>query len=336
MDLRTTYMGIELKNPLIIGASNLVTDLEMAKKLEEAGAAAIVYKSLFEEQIHLESAELEDDLHEYDERNAEMTSLFPHVEHSGPKAHLIALKKLKESVSIPVFASLNCTYDVSWVEYAKYIEETGVDGIELNFYATVSDVEKTSNLLEDDRIGILKKVKKELSIPVAVKLSPFYTNMMNMVYRLDASGVDGLVMFNKLFQPDIDIEEESLRMPYHLSHKGDNRLPLRFAGLLSGNVKAGICSNTGIMDGEDMITMLLAGADAVQVVSTIYKNGVIQISRMLDELTNWMRKKGYESVTDFKGKLSRKNLKEPYAYKRAQYVDFLLKSKDYLKKYPVN
>ncbi len=329
-------MGIELKNPIIIGASNLVLDLDMAKKLEEAGAAAIVYKSLFEEQLHLEAGELEDELHEYDERNAEMTSLFPHVEHSGPRAHLIALKKLKESVSIPVFASLNCLYDVSWVDYAKNLEQTGVDGIELNFYSTISDVDKSSSQVEDERIEILKKVKSAVKIPVSVKLSPFYTNMMNVVYRMDKNGADGFVLFNRLFQPDIDIDAVDLKVPYNLSHKGDNRLALRFAGLMAGNVNGSICSNTGVMDGDDVISMLLAGADTVQVVSTIYKNGVIQINRMIEELSSWMKKKGFESISDFKGKLSKKNVTDPHAYKRAQYVDYLMKSREYLKKYPVN
>lgn len=336
MDLRTTYMGIELKNPIIIGASNLVTNLKMAKKLEEAGAGAIVYKSLFEEQLHLEAGELEDDLHEYDERHAEMTSLFPHIEHSGPKAHLMALKSLKEAVSIPVFASLNCIYDVSWVDYAKYLEQTGVDGLELNFYSTISDVEKTPAIIEDERLEILKRIKAAVKIPVSVKLSPFYTNMMNVVYRMDKNGADAFVLFNKLFQPDIDVDSEEMKVPYNLSHKGDNRLSLRFAGLLAGNVKGSICSNTGIMDGQDLITMLLAGADTVQVVSTIYKNGVIQITRMLEELENWMKSKGYDKLDDFKGKLSKKNVADPHAYKRAQYVDFLMKSKEFLKKYPVN
>ncbi|MCU4174892.1 dihydroorotate dehydrogenase-like protein [Carboxylicivirga sp. N1Y90] len=336
MDLKTTYMGIELKNPIIIGASNLVLDIEMAKKLEDAGAAAIVYKSLFEEQLHLEAAELEEELHEYDERNAEMTSLFPEVKHSGPRAHLIALKKLKDSVSIPVIASLNCLYDVSWVDYAKNIEQTGVDALELNFYSTISDVDKSSQQVEDARIEILKKVKAAVKIPVSVKLSPFYTNMMNVVYRMDKNGADSFVLFNRLFQPEIDTEEEELKVPYNLSHKGDNRLALRFAGLLSGNIDASICSNTGIMDGDDLITMLLAGADTVQVVSTVYKNGVIQVTRMLEELSTWMKKKGYDKIDDFRGKLAKKNVSDPHAYKRAQYVDYLMKSKEYLKKYPVN
>ncbi len=336
MDLRTTYLGIELKNPIIIGASNLVLDIEMAKKIENAGAAAIVYKSLFEEQLHLEAAQLEDDLHEYDERSAEMTSLFPHIEHSGPKAHLMALKKLKESVSIPVIASLNCLYDVSWVEYAQNLEKTGVDALELNFYSTISDVDKTPKQIEDERVELVRKIKESVSIPVSVKLSPFYTNIMNVVTRMDESGADGFVLFNRLFQPDVDVDAQELIMPYNLSHKGDNRLPLRFAGLLSGNIEADICGNTGIMDGKDVVSMLLVGADTVQVVSAIYKNGVIQISRMLEEVELWMKEHNYTSISEFKGKLSKKNSKDPHAYKRAQYVDFLMKSKEYLKKYPVN
>ncbi|TLX75365.1 dihydroorotate dehydrogenase-like protein [Labilibacter sediminis] len=335
MDFKTTYMGVELKNPIIVGASNLVTDIKMAQKLEEAGAAAIVYKSLFEEQIHLEEAELDEDLHQYDERNAEMTSLFPHVEHSGPKAHLIALKKLKESVSIPVFASLNCLYDVSWVEYAKYIEETGVDGLELNFYHTISEGQKASVDIEKEQAEVLKKVKSALKIPVSVKLSPYYSNTLNVIRNFDLAGTDGFVLFNRLFQPDIDIDAEELKMPYNLSSKNDNRISVRYAGLLAGKVQGSICANNGIHDAEDLITVLLAGADAVQVVSTIYKNGLVQITTMLEDLAVWMKNKGYTKLDDFKGKLSKDNIKEPYAYKRAQYVDYLMKSKEMLKHYPV-
>ncbi len=335
MDLKTTYMGIELKNPVIIGASNLITDIEMAKKLEEAGAAALVYKSLFEEQIHSEAAELEEDLHEYDERHAEMTSLFPTIEHSGPKAHLLALKKLKESVSIPVFASLNCLYDVSWVEYAKYLEQTGVDGLELNFYHTISDNTKSSEEIENEQLEVLKKVKSALKIPVSVKLSSHYSNPLNLVRNMDLSGADGFVLFNRLFQPDIDIENEELKMPYNLSSKNDNRMALRYTGLLSGTVQGSLCASNGIHDAEDLISLLLSGADAAQIVSTIYKNGIIQVTTILEDLSVWMKNKGYNSISDFKGKLSKENLKEPYAYKRSQYVDYLMKSKDFLKHYQV-
>ncbi len=328
-------MGIELKNPIIVGASNLVNNINMAKKLEEAGAAAIVFKSLFEEQIHLEAAELDEDLHEYDERNAEMTSLFPQIEHSGPKAHLMAVKDVVDAVSIPVFASLNCLYDVSWVEYAKYLEETGIAGLELNFYHTISENQKDSAKIEKEQLEVLTKVKKALKIPVSVKLSPYYSNALHVIRNFDEAKADAFVLFNRLFQPDIDTETEELKMPYNLSSKNDNRLALRYAGLLYGNVKGSICANNGIHDADDLISVLLAGADAAQIVSTIYKNGLVQVTTILEDLTVWMKNKGYEKIDDFKGKLSKNNLKEPYAYKRAQYVDYLMKSKEFTKQYQV-
>ena len=335
MDLSTHYMGIPLKNPLVVGASNLVTDKEMVKKLENAGASAIVYKSLFEEQINLEAAELEEDLHEYDDRHAEMIDLFPKVEHSGPRAHLLAVKELKEAVSIPVIASLNCIYDQTWEEYAELLASTGVDGLELNFYSTITDPNKTPQEIEQTRINILKRVKRKVNIPISVKLSPFYTNSLEFINRLAEDGADGLVLFNRLFQPDINIWQESFEMPYNLSHKGDCRLPLRYVGLLHGRIHASLAANTGILDGEDFIAALLAGADIAQVVSTIYRNGADQITKMLDELADWMKKKGYESIDDFKGKMAHSRITEPFAYKRGQYVDFLMKGKEYFKKYPM-
>ena len=335
MDLTTHYMGISLKNPLMIGASNLVTDKEVIKKLEAAGASAIVYKSLFEEQINLEAAELEENLHEYDDRNAEMTDLFPKVKHSGPRAHLMAVKELKESVSIPVIASLNCIFEETWEEYAKLLAQTGVDGLELNFYHAITDATKTPSEVEKTRNNILKRVKRAVDIPVSVKLSPFYTNALEFINRLSEDGADAFVLFNRLFQPDINIWKESFEMPYNLSHKGDNRLSLRYAGLLHGRLQASIASNTGIQDGEDLISALLAGADVAQVVSTVYRNGTDQISRMLEELENWMKEKNYQSLDDFHGKMAHSRITEPFAYKRGQYVDFLMKTKEYFKKYPM-
>lgn len=335
MDLSTHYMGIPLKNPLIIGASNLVTDKEMVKKLENAGASAIVYKSLFEEQINLEAAELEDDLHEYDDRHAEMIDLFPKVKHSGPRAHLMAVKELKEAVSIPVIASLNCIYESTWEEYAQLLAETGIDGLELNFYSTITDANKTPQEVESARIDILKRVKRKVDIPVSVKLSPFYTNALEFINRLSENGADAFVLFNRLFQPDINIWQESFEMPWNLSHKGDSRLSLRYAGLLHGRLQANIAANTGVLDGEDLISALLAGADVTQVVSTVYRNGADQITKMLDELADWMKEKNYNSVDDFKGKMAHSRITEPFAYKRGQYVDFLMKSKEVFKKYPM-
>ncbi len=334
-NLSVKYLGMDLKNPIIVGACNLGKDFDNFKKIEDAGASAIVYKSLFEEQIQLESLQMEENLREYENRNAEMTSLFPDMIHAGPEEHLSNLRKVKEALGIPVIASLNAVYDETWIEYAQLIEQTGVKAIELNLFATPKDTEKDEKTIIAEQLDIIYKVKKAVTIPVSVKLSPFYSNMLNVVNRMSTEGADGFVLFNSLFQPDIDITKEALHFPYHLSTDGDNRLPLRFAGLLYGNFKGNICSNTGIMNGEDVIKMLLAGTDCVQVVSTVYKNGIGHISQMLKDLEFWMDGKNYHTINDFRGKLSRKNLKDPYAYRRAQYVDIIMKSDEIFKLYPM-
>jgi len=334
-DLSTTYMGIKLKNPIILGASNLVTKPEVVKELESAGIAAIIYKSLFEEQIQLESLQLDEDMNEYNNRNSEMGRIFPDIVHAGPQEHLLNLKKLKQATSVPVFASLNAIYEPSWVEYAKLLEETGVDGIELNLYATPGYFEVGASSIEDKQYQIVKSVKKAVKIPVSVKLSPFYTNTLNFIKKLDEAGVDGFVMFNRFFQPEIDIEDEIFHFPWELTQTQDHQLALRYSGLLHGNIEGSICASRGIYSSEDVIRLLLSGADVVQTVSAIYKNQPAFVGTMLTGLNAWMDKKGYKTINDFRGKLSRKNLKDPYTYQRAQYVDILMKSEEIFKKYPM-
>ena len=328
-------MGIELKNPIIVGASNLVLDENHLKQMEEAGAAAIVYKSLFEEQVQLENLALSEAMDEYTERHAEMTTLFPDIEHAGPREFLMNLRNARKAVSIPLFASLNAVCQETWVEYAEQLAETGVDGLELNFYSVPQDFSKTEASITDEQVAIVREVKKAVRIPVAVKMSPFYTNPLYLIKKLDEEGVNGVVLFNRLFQPDIDIDLEENYFPYNLSHQQDSRIALRFAGLLYGNINASICSNTGILTGEDVITMILAGADCVQVVSTLYKNQIEYISTMLTDIQEWMYEKQYQKLDDFRGKLSKKRIKDPFAYKRAQYVDILLKSEEIFKRYPM-
>lgn len=334
-DLSSTYMGIKLKNPIILGASNLVTKPEVIKELEDAGIAAIVYKSLFEEQIQLESLQMDEDMNEYANRNSEMGRIFPDIVHAGPKEHLHNLKKLKQAASVPVFASLNAIYEPSWVEYAKLLEETGVDGIELNLYATPGYFEVGASSIEEKQYQIVKSVKKAVKIPVSVKLSPFYTNTLNFIKKLDEAGVDGFVMFNRFFQPEIDIENEIFHFPWELTQSRDHQLALRYAGLLHGNIEGSICASRGIYSAEDVIRLLLSGADVVQTVSAIYKNQPAFVATMLTGLNDWMDKKGYKTLGDFRGKLSRKNLKDPFTYQRAQYVDILMKSEEIFKKYPM-
>jgi dihydroorotate dehydrogenase (fumarate) len=334
-DLTTKYMGLKLKNPIIVGASNLVKDPEIVKKIEESGAAAIVYKTLFEEQIELERLQLSEELNQYNDRHAEMISLFPDIEHAGPTEHLLNLRKMVDHVNIPVIASLNCTFKDTWVEYAKAIEQTGVSALELNFYAVPGDFKKEEKTIINEQLDVVNTVKANLKIPVSVKLSPFYTNVLNVVQVMYYEGVDGFVLFNRLFQPDIDIDKEEHHFPYNLSNEEDNRLSLRFAGLLYKEIRGSICANTGIFTGNDVIKMLLVGADCVQVVSTIYKHGPQQISKMLKEIEGWMDSKNYKTIEDFRGKLSKKQLKDPFVYMRAQYVDILMKSEEIFKKYPI-
>jgi dihydroorotate dehydrogenase (fumarate) len=334
-DLRTNYMGIELKSPIIAGASNLVTDIHNLRKLEESGVAAIVYKSLFEEQVQLENLELSERKTEYEERHAEQITLFPnsHSVSESPDDYLLNLKKAREALSVPLFASLNAISDDVWVEYAVKVAAIGVNGLELNFYSLPDGSGKEGVTIEKMQIDTLRKVKAAVKIPVAVKLSPYYTNPVRFISDLDKAGADGVVIFNRLLQPDIDIFAEEPTMPYNLSNNEDNRLPLRFAGMLFENIRASICTSTGIYSGNDVIKMILAGANVVQAVSTIYSNGTDVIKSMNSEVAKWMDGHGYKTINAFRGKLSMKNAGNKLPYQRAQYIDFLMNAGDIMKKY---
>ena len=330
-DLRSTYMGINLKNPIIVGANHLVSNLDNLKRFEDAGAAAVVYKTLFEEQISLEKIQFQNEWSQYDERGAEMVHIHPKVEHSGPAEHLFNLSRAKSALGIPLIASLNCVYQETWLEYAKEISKTGVDGLEINFFAVPKDLQSDGSLIEDMRVNILKEIKRVVTIPVSVKLSYFYTNPLNMVSKLANAGSDGFVIFNRLFEPEIDIETESHVSTIRLSNEGDYRLSLRYIGMLYKNIKSGLCGNSGIFHGSDVIKLILAGGDAVQIVSVLFKYQPEHIQTMLDEINEWMERKNYKSIDEFKGKLSKFNTKDPFVYKRAQYIDIILRSEEFLK-----
>ena len=336
MEMKTKYLGLELKNPVIVGASNLVNDVKILKKLEQAGAAAIVYKSLFEEQINLENLELNERLTQYDERNAEMTSIFPHdIYEASPDEFLLHFKEARETLSIPLIASLNAIVDDIWYDWAKKLEDAGADALELNFYSNPREFDMEGRAIINEELDVIEGVKKAVNIPVSVKLSSFYTNPLYVFKEMDKKGIDGFVLFNRLFQPDVNIEKEKMHFPYNLSTPQDNRLPQRYAGMLYDQINADVCANTGIFTGADVIKMILVGADAVQIVSTIYKNGPQQITKILEEMEIWMANKQYNSLDDFRGSLSMKNVKDPFAYRRAQYVDILMKSAEIFKQYPV-
>jgi dihydroorotate dehydrogenase (fumarate) len=331
IDLSTTYMGLKLKNPIIVGASSMASDLGMMKRLEQAGAAAIVYKTLFEEQIHLESAQMDDEMGSFGEMNAEMISLRPKLQHAGAEAHLVNFRKAKEALSIPLIASLNCLEDETWTEYARLLEKAGADGLELNFFYVPRDFELDGHSIEEHQLDLLRLVKSKVTIPVSVKLSSFYSNPLNIISRFDKAGTSALVLFNKLFEPEINTEEIKHIAPFNLSHEGDYRLSLRYSGLLYQQVKASVCANSGIYNGNDVVKVLLAGADCVQVVSTLYKHKPEYIATMITDLETWMKSKGFNSLGDFRGKLSKASVKDPFIYKRAQYIDLLLGSDQLLK-----
>ena len=322
-------MGIELDNPIILGASNISADLDKLKKAEEFGAGAIVFKSLFEEQIQLERLQLDEKLAEFNDIYAEMLTIHPNIEHAGPDEHLLNLRKAKESLSIPVIASLNAINYNTWIKYAKLISETGVDGIELNFYHTPSVFNKDAKEIEDEQIKIVNAIRRNISIPISVKLSRDYSNILSFIYNLDQIGIDAFVLFNSFFQPDIDITDEKHIKSFNLSNEGDYKESLRYSGILFENIKADVCSSHGIFTGADVIKLILSGSSCVQVVSTVYKNGLSQISNIKKELMNWMDSKNYKSIDEFRGKLSKNKLSSSsFVYKRAQYVELLMNSED--------
>lgn len=323
MNLQTNYMGLTLKNPVIVGASGLTSNLESIKELEANGAAAIVIKSLFQEEIQLENLKFDEYLNRYNDLHAEMLSHYPNIRHAGAKEHLYWVKQVKQTVDIPVIASINALDEEAWIDYAKALEETGVDGLELNFYTNPKDTQLTGEDIEEKQVQILKKVKESVKIPVSVKLSPYYTNITNFLKKLDDAQVDGIVLFNRLFQPDIDVENEVEAKSFTLSNESDNRLPLIWTALLSDQLKTDISSSTGIMTSEDVVKMLLTGAASVQIVSTLYKNKIECLNTIIKGIENWMKSKNYDSIKSFQGKLSKNKMKDPWAFERVQYIKML-------------
>ncbi len=329
-NLQTDYMGIQLANPLVVGACSLTAHMDSIKKIEEHGAGALVIQSLFEEQIQLERYRHDEDMVMYDDWHAEMTNIFPEKEHAGPEEHLMWIRKAKESVSIPVIASLNAVNPDTWVEWAEKLAQTGADALELNFYNIPVHFDQSAKDIEDAQVETLRRVREKVQIPVSVKLSPYYTSPLEFMQRLDDAGAQGLVLFNRLFHPSFDIDKEAANFPFNLSHSSDHRLALRFVGLLADNVKASLCASNGIHSGKDAIDVLLAGAHSFQTVSTLYQNSVSHLGTILREIEDWMKRKGYSSLDDFRGKLSVERTPDRWTYRRAQYVRMLLRSDEYL------
>ncbi len=323
--LNSNLYGIPLKNPLVAGASSFTARPEKVKEMESAGIAAIIIKSIFEEELQLEEYKLDESLEQYNHLHAEMITTHPNLEYSGDQEHLLMVRKVREAVSIPVIASINAVTREGWVKYAKDLEAAGVDGLELNFYALPLTENISAEEIETGHIEILKAVKSAVKIPVGVKLSPYYTNITSFVKRLDDAGADGVTLFNRFFQPNIDIIKEKESVTFSFSQVGDNLLPLRWTALLSDRMSCPITAANGILDEEDVIKSLLVGASSVQIVSTLYKNGIQQITEMIEGLEKWMELKGYASIEEFSGKMSKDKQQDPWAFERVQYIEMLMK-----------
>lgn len=329
-DLATTYMGLKLRNPLIVGACSLTSNMDSIRAIEERGAGALVIKSLFEEQIAYQHYAHDEDLGLYDNWHAEMTTIFPKAEHAGPDEHLMWTKRARESVTMPVIASLNALTPKTWAEWAQKLEQCGVDALELNFFALPDDLESDAAEIESAQAAAVAAVKKAVAIPVSVKLSPFYTSPVSFIRRLSDAGADGFVLFNRFFHQDINITTLTSSFPFDLSSPADRLLPLRFVSMLSGRIGADICASNGIHTGKEAVEQLLAGASAFQVVSTLYLNKLDHISTILAEIGEWMDQKSFAKIADFRGKLGEAGRGSGTAYKRAEYVRMLLRSNDYV------
>ena len=325
MDLSTSYCGLKLKNPIVPSASPLSHTLDTMRRLEDAGASAIVMYSLFEEQIEHETKELNHYTTFGTESFAEALSYFPEVgEYNlGPDEYITMIRKAKQSLGIPVIGSLNGVSTGGWISYAKKIEEAGADALELNVYYIPTDPKRTGQEVENLYVDILKQVKKTVRIPVAIKLGPFFSAMANMAARLDDAGADALVLFNRFYQPDIDLETLEVKPNVILSTPQALRLPLRWIAILHGRVKANLAATSGIHNAEDVLKMLMAGADVTQMCSSLLRNGPHHIERVLADLTQWMQEHEYVSVRQMKGSMSQKSIADPAAFERANYMKAL-------------
>jgi dihydroorotate dehydrogenase (fumarate) len=322
MDLSTTYLGLKLRSPLVAAASPLSEEIDSIKQMEDAGAAAVVLYSLFEEQLRQDRLELAKHLEHGTESFAEALTYFPEPEEFrlGPDEYLQHIAKAKKAVQMPVIASLNGSSKGGWTQYAKAIEKAGADALELNIYYIPTDMNLSSLDVEQNYLDILKAVKSEVRIPVAVKLSPFFTNFANMARRLDEAGANGLVLFNRFYQPDIDLETLEIKPNILLSTPMAMRVPLRWIALLFGKVKASLAGTSGIHRASDVLKMLMAGADVTMLCSALIRHGVRQIGVIERDLVAWLEEHEYSSVQQLKGSLSQKNCADPSAFERAQYM----------------
>jgi dihydroorotate dehydrogenase (fumarate) len=329
MDLTTRYLGLNLRTPLVPSASPLSDDLDNIKQLEDSGASAIVLHSIFEEQVRSEAEAVEHHMSFATDSLAEAVTFFPKPAEfmTGPEEYLGKIRKAKDAVRIPIIASLNGTAIGSWVDYATKIQQAGADALELNIYSIPTELDKTAIEVEQSYIEIVKAVKGVVQIPVAVKLSPFFSNMANFAKQLDQTGVNGLVLFNRFYQPDINLEEMEIQANLQLSSPNEMRLPLRWIAILYGRIKADMAATSGIHTAKDVIKMLMAGADVTMLCSVLFTKGLGVIREIETEMAEWLSEHDYQSVRQLQGSMSQKYCADPAAFERAQYMRTIMSYK---------
>lgn len=324
-DLKTNYLGLDLKNPLVASASGLSKKTSNVKMMEEAGISAVVMYSLFEEQITQDSLAFNYFMERGTERFAESLDYFPNLDwyRVGPDEYLERIRKNKEAVEIPIIGSLNGVSNTGWVEYAEKIEQAGADALELNTYFLATDPTINGKSLEDNVVDLVGAVCENVNIPVAVKLSPFYSALPNLAARLTEAGAQGLVLFNRFFQPDIDIESMEVDATLHLSTSAELLLPLRWVAILYGKIKADLALTSGVHTGVDLVKSVMAGANVVMVASEFVENGIESATEMLAEMENWMTAYDHSSVAKMRGSMSQQHVENPAVFERANYMKVL-------------
>ncbi|MBN2068869.1 MAG: dihydroorotate dehydrogenase-like protein [Opitutales bacterium] len=325
MDLKTKYLGFELPHPFIAGASPMIYNLDTVKKLEDGGAAAIVMHSLFEEQILQQQSGMEEHLERYGDSSPEASSYFPQASNFqlGPEKYLEQIQAIKKTVGVPVIASLNGLNEGTWVEYAKLIEQAGADALELNLYYLPRSDDESSSIIEQRAFQVVRMVKQFASIPVAVKISPYFTSIPHFAHRMEEAGAEALVIFNRFFQPDIDIEELETVASLKLSTSDELLLRLRWLAVLHSRFRLNLAVTGGVHTAEDAVKSLMAGADCVQMVSALLKNGPGYIGTIRDKVAAWMEAHEYESLDQMKGSMSYLHSPNPDVVGRANYMKII-------------
>lgn len=325
MDISTNYLGLKLKSPIVPSAGPLSSELSNLKHMEDAGAGAVVLYSLFEEQIEHEELELNYHTSVPAESYAEATSYLPDAFEfrRGPEEYLEHIRKAKDAINIPLIASLNGKSIGGWVDYSKQIEAAGADALELNIYFIAADVTKRSEEVEKNYTHIVRRIRSEIKIPIAVKMHPFFSSTANMAKELSEAGANGLVLFNRFYQPDINLEKLEIEPDVILSTPMEMRLPLRWIAILYDRIKADLAATTGVYTAEDVIKMIMAGASVTQMLSSLIKFGIGHIADVITNLQNWMEENEYKSVTQMRGSMSYKNVADPAKLERANYMKVL-------------